>query len=212
LLAAADLDHGYQHDESHSILSLLIGAGANPNSTNLKGQTMIHLLLSTDFYVWRRGQTIRDLIAAGADLEARDSLGNTALLTAALNADIYCGSTDPLEVTHDCGAIYLTEYPVNLEAINRMNRSALMIASENNSLSIVKNLLQKNVRLNQQDQDGSTALILAVKSGNIEILEALLIARADVHLRDLNHQSALDWAKNTNSELAIKYLKFAGAM
>lgn len=60
------------------ILHLLLANGANPNVRNDRGEALLHLLADP--------ASIRALLAAGADIEARDQRGWTPLMSHATDA------------------------------------------------------------------------------------------------------------------------------
>ena len=79
------LDHGWDinngqmlHDAKHghgSRIQVWLRFGADPNSRNDSGQTALHLIAATG----RGRDAIQALVAAGADIDARDNDGRTPL-------------------------------------------------------------------------------------------------------------------------------------
>ena len=95
------------------------------------------------------------LVQAGANLEATDEDGATALMGAAYN-----GQTEAVKVLVQAGA--------NLEATDSYVRTALMLAAENVTTEAVSALVQAGANLVATDEDGMTALMLAARFGNLE--------------------------------------------
>lgn len=58
-----------------------------------------------------------------------------------------------------------------------------MIASENGDLNRVREQLEKGVDVNARSDTGHTALMLAAFAGNLEVVNALLNAKADPNIR-----------------------------
>jgi len=64
-------------------------------------------------------------------------------------------------------------------------------------MEIVQVLVQAGAKLNEKDNTGSTALMMAVYNGHTGIVKALIEAGADLDLKDNNQNTAL--------MLAVKY-------
>ncbi len=73
--------------------------------------------------------------------------------------------------------------------------TALMYASANGNLSIVKYLVSLRVAINARDPNGTTALMWAVYKGRTEVAKFLVSKGADVRLRRDDGDTALDIAK-----------------
>lgn len=88
--------------------------------------------------------------------------------------------------------------------------SALLIAAFDNSLNVVKFLLENKeleVSINQTDGNGFTALIKASFQGHIELVKYLLSMKADPFIRDKKDMSALDHAKENNNIQIISLIE-----
>ena len=70
----------------------------------------------------------------------------------------------------------------------------LQIAATNNFLKIVQILLNHGANVNSQNQNGTSALIMASKYGHKDVVEMLIQRGARVNLQDYNGTSALLWA------------------
>ena len=71
------------------------------------------------------------------------------------------------------------------------NSSALMLAVQVNSSTIVNLLLQAGASVNSQNRDGETALINAIEWGNACCLNVLIQSGADVNMTYQNDETAL---------------------
>ena len=109
------------------------------------------------------GNKLRAVIAAGTSINAIDSHGNTALITA---ADHH--KKDVVELLINNGA--------SLNIQNAKGETALMIAAKEGSTDIVSILLDAEAAPNIRDRKGQTALEKAEESGHPET--AGLIGRA----------------------------------
>ena len=72
---------------------------------------------------------------------------------------------------------------------------ALLAAVDNNCIDVVKLLIDKNVDVNVQDKNGSTALHYAAISGNVDIVRLLLDAKAKTDIKDKSGYTAFSDAE-----------------
>uniref|UniRef100_A0A667YB96 Kinase D interacting substrate 220 n=1 Tax=Myripristis murdjan TaxID=586833 RepID=A0A667YB96_9TELE len=70
----------------------------------------------------------------------------------------------------------------------------LMVAAEQGSLEIVRELIRRGANVNLDDVDCWTALISAAKEGHIDVVRELLENNANLEHRDMGGWSALMWA------------------
>ena len=76
------------------------------------------------------------------------------------------------------------------------NTTLLHLAANSPSLAILDLLLQSNVDLNAQNDDGLTALHVAAMWGRREAVESLLHNGADSTLRDTDDMLPVDYAQS----------------
>ncbi|MDR2932995.1 MAG: ankyrin repeat domain-containing protein [Oscillospiraceae bacterium] len=89
--------------------------------------------------------------------------------------------------------------------------SQLISASEKGDAETVKSLLEKDIYIHAQDQDGRCALVAAAYGNHLPIVDLLIGAGADVNMKDNTLQSAyLISTSEGYTELLDKTLK-AGA-
>lgn len=151
----------------------------------------------------RRGDldTVRALLQQGADVNAPQGDGMTALHWAAER-------NDP-----DMAAM-LVYAGANLSAGTRIGHyTPLHLASKTGSVAVVKTLLQAGANVEARSTNsGVTPLHLAASSGNAEILALLLDRKADVNARESEWgQTPLIFAAAQNRIAAIKTLLARGA-
>ncbi len=139
-------------------------------------------------------QTVAQLLAQGASVNAERSNGATALMIAAKN-----GHTEIVSVLLAQGA------DANARASNGF--TALMIAAKNGHTEIVDKLLAQGADVNARAFFGLTALRIAAQNGHTEIVDKLLAQGADVNARASFGFTALMFAvKNGHTEIVSKLL------
>ncbi|MFG2073412.1 ankyrin repeat domain-containing protein [Nonomuraea maritima] len=110
---------------------------------------------------WDRTEVAEALIAAGADVNARESGGWTALLWAAANG-------------HAAVAGVLIEAGAEIDATNESGDTALTLAARRGALGVVQVLLDAGVDAGKYDGDGDTPLQIAVDWVGVHLESALL--------------------------------------
>ena len=166
---------------------------------------------------------VRDLLRRGANVNAKNGWGITALMYASADGHVevvcvllnhdgvdvniknYIGDTaltwasyyGHLEVVH--ALLMHNGVDVNIKANN--GNTALICASFNGHLELVRALLNHDgVDVNiQKDNDGDTALIMASWNGHVEVARALLNHDGvDVNIKNNNGKTALYRAREEN--------------
>ncbi len=180
---------------------------------------------------------IHAALDAGAELEAKDSEGRTALMVAAysnhleaarvlidaganVNAQdrilnspfLYAGASGFSEIVKMClkaGADY--------HVYNRYGGTALIPACEKGHLEVIKMLLSdKNYPVNHINKLGWTALLEAIilsdgGKKHQEVLRLLIAGGADVNIADGEGVSPLTHARRRNYKEMVSILEKAGA-
>ena len=126
-------------------------------------------------------QKIRNLIKLGADVNAKDKYGMTALMLAVRDNS----NAEVIKILINAGA--------DVNAKHNYGWTALMWAAHHNSnAEVIKALLNAGTDVNAKDNDGMTALMLAVENNsNLEVIKSLINAKADVNAKN---------AKETNDK------------
>ncbi len=176
------------------IITTLIDAGADVNAkTEKDGFTALMIAIAChvpnlpSFGFPTKAQplpTVQLLIERGADLEAQDKFGNTALAIATVR-----DTTDIVEILTKAGAS-----AVGLEKANFLK------AAERGNTDIVRYLLDAGVEVNAVDYAGKTALILASDRGHIDTVRFLIEAGADINI---NHSGTALTAAADGGHLEI---------
>src|SRR5215472_14238454 len=115
-------------------------------------------------------ETLKALIDAGADVNARNQMDATALLWAA-------GDPEKSRLLIERGA--------DVKAQSRQGRTPLMMsAMRPGNSAIVEMILSKGADIQARDRFGATALSLAARAGDLDTVKLLLAKGADPNLRD----------------------------
>ena len=120
-------------------------------------------------------ETVQEALEEGADIQSRDSKGNTPFLIAATN-----GHLDLVQ--------FLLKKGSHIEEANRgkhgsISITALMMASFMGHLDVVEYLIDEKADVNARVTllHGGAALHLAAGAGHLEIVEALILAGANIN-------------------------------
>ena len=146
----------------------------------------------------RNGALVGSLLEAGAEVNAPQPDGTTALHWAAYHND-----TDTAELLVQAGA--------DVNARNRYGIPPLSLACTNGSGALIGLLLGAGAEANAVLEGGETVLMTAARTGNLESVEALLAGGADVNARERNAQTALMWAAAEGHAPVVGALIDAGA-
>jgi ankyrin repeat protein len=160
---------------NHSLISgiLLLLVCILPGAwANAQGNDLINAAGKGDL------ASVRALLDAKADVNAKDTDGGTALTYASQNGH--------LEVVQ---ALLAKGADVNAKMPN--GGTALMIASQGGYREVVQALLDAKADVNAKDIDGVTALMRASQNGQLEVVKALLAKGAEVNAKTDNGVTAL---------------------
>lgn len=125
---------------------------------------------------------VKDLIDKGADVNARDEAGRTALLWVA-------PARDNPEM-----AKFLITKGADVNAKDNAGETALMIAASQSNPGIVTALLEAGAEVDAQNKTGGTALMAAAFRANLEEIKILLNNNADRKVKDKKGRTAFDVA------------------
>ena len=129
-------------------------------------------------------EVIDALIKAGADLEAKDKRGRTALMSA-----VQSRNADAVNALLAGGAKVDTRDEVQATALFRA-------AGPFGNVTVVGSLLNAGAQVNVSDKNGMTPLMWAVRFGDAPRVKALVDAGATIDARDNRGLSAMDYARN----------------
>ena len=148
--------------------------------------------------------SVKSLLAEGADVNAKDWLGKTPLLHACVH-----GSPNPDVVK----ALLAAGADINVHDKGGTTPliAAVTTARGTGQATIIRELLAAGADVNAKDASGGTALMQASADGNTEAVTLLLAKGAKVSIRTANGITALSLAEQYNRPQIIELLKRAGA-
>ena len=159
-----------------SLVSLVVALVVTAHPTmsvgqRASGKDLLRAVMTKDVDAAR----IRDLLSEGADIDARDEAGRTALLIA----------------THDnriAVARALIEAGADVNAKDRIDDGPYLYAGARGHLEILKMTLAHGADVKSTNRYGGTALIPASERGHVDTVRTLIEAGVDV-----DHVNTLGW-------------------
>jgi ankyrin repeat protein len=145
------------HNGRSDVVEALLQAGADANKADDNGATPLIQTAS--------GPIATMLIERGADVNAVNRFGSTALLLAAEE-----GHGDVVEALLQAGA-----------DVNKADENGYAPLSVAASAPIATMLIERGADVNAVNRFGSTALLIAIREGRVDVVEALLQAGAHVN-------------------------------
>jgi ankyrin repeat protein len=146
----------------------------------------------------RNRAAIRELLATGADVNAAQVDGMTALHWAVYNDDAETAGL-------------LVKSRANVNATNRYGVPPLFIACTNGNATLVRLLLDAGADANASLPGGETVLMTAARVGSLEALKALLARGANPNAQERRDQTALMWAAAEGHATVVRALIEAGS-
>ena len=145
-----------------------------------------------------RAALVRTLVDGGADVNAPQVDGMTALHWAAYHDDT-------------ATARLLVRSGADADAANRYGVRPLSLAATNGNADLVRLLLDAGADANRALFGGETVLMTAARTGSLEAVEALLAHGADPDAGERRGQTALMWAAAEGHPGIVHALVAAGA-
>ena len=206
-------------------LNLLLYARANPNIGYVDGDTCLHIAVTQE---WSK-EIFQKIIDHGADVNATNKESRTVLAIACLKRNegaihvflnagadpkiadnIYGDTCLHKAVRHDCSVEVLRaiiDHGAVVNATNKKNRTALVIACLNKNEVAINVLLNDGADPNIADVDADTCLHIAVtQECSKEVLQAIIDHGVDVNAANKENETALTIACVYENEGAINAL------
>lgn len=174
-------------NEKHSTVALLLAKGANPNIPGRKGVTP---LIAAAFK--GNDQIFETLLTHGANVNAVDETGKSAMVYAAAR-----GFDDIVKRLLDAGVSAQQRYGNDLTAL-------MWAAGHDDGVGatavgrVIDVLLAHGARLDDTDNRGRSALMIAASLGDAATVDIILKRGADRTLKDKEGNTALDLAPNAD--------------
>lgn len=181
------------------IFEELLKYGANPNSVDSKGNSVLSLILST----YNATGAIA-LIKHGADVNPINKTTIPPLLTAMSGQRVYPKSKEFSDLLK-----LMFEKKVDVNVQGPDGYSPLRLATSYNDVEMVKYLLELKADPNTKDIQWETPLYWAAYNGNLPIVELLLNAGADPNIVAKDKETALMKAASSgHKEVVLKLLEY----
>lgn len=197
---ALQLAVGSSNLESAKILIKLV---KNINHQDKNGRTVLHVSAS-----YNDASTVQDLLSRGADVNKISSDGETALHVA-----VRYGTADTMVLLIDAGSDVNSKVktsgdtPLHLTLNNEFN--------EKNYLSLMQYLLSCGAKTGVRNNDGKTALQIAIARNDLNAAKILIQAdEVSANVKDIwsTGNTALHLVTSFNDVATIKYLMSIGAI
>jgi ankyrin repeat protein len=147
----------------------------------------------------RDAEAVRKLIKDGAEINAAQGDGMTALHWAAMRGDAEMAAT-------------LLYAGASTRATTRLNNyTPLHLAAQAGHLAVIEALLKGGANASAATSNGTTPLMLAAASGNAAAVKLLVGKGADLNAVETNGQTALMFAAANDRPDVVKALVDAGA-
>jgi ankyrin repeat protein len=148
------------HSNRYPVFRLIMDAKPNVNAKTLDGWTPLHAAAASGYVGYQEKEEdsvnrVRDLLAAGAVLEARDLNGRTPLHWAAMQGALVDVGVSDFMVKA------LLAAGANVNAVDRLGRTPLHYAAAQGFDPIVAALLKAGARSDAKDNQGETPADLA---------------------------------------------------
>jgi len=160
----------------------------NQDKQEKLNKQLIQAVISGKFF------NVRRILGKGADVNAKDSNGYTALHHAAKKND--------KKIIKE-----LLDRRADINAKDLAGKTALHYAVEMNDKKIIKELLDRGADVNAKDSNGYTAVHTAVYYGYREIVELLLEKGADVNVTDGFGRTPLQIAESHGFEEIVLFFE-----
>jgi ankyrin repeat protein len=134
------------------------------------------------------------LVEAAADVNEKDSQGQTALTRATLANDVIGFQ------------IYLNHPWCRVDEEDLSGASALIAASRVGNFSMVESLLAFGASIERKDKGGLNSFLVACESSHVSVLDKLIKRGADINAVDPTGRNGLMLAARVGHVLCVEYL------
>ena len=188
------------------VMQLLLENKAQPNEKDKYGNTPLHMCINDSQWMENKEQfykKVQLLIDNGAKLDEKNNSGKS-----------------PLKLAEKRGFWEILEFlrarsPENPSDEELLVRAFFDASQQKNKQAILESCLQQGVNINAVDEEGNTALHLAVDTGQIEVVQFLLNNGADITVKNNDGKTPLHCAcefskANKHPEIILLLLALEG--
>lgn len=177
------------------ILKTLISHGCDLNSRTETGETALMLCA-----VFGHQECFHELLLAEADFGAVNKAGHHVIAIAeATNHGAFIH-----QIIWDAIVSGKKVYSSNMQIF-----SPLFFVARHGNARVMKKLLeQKGVDLNQQDNFGFSAAMIAAQGGHMEVFKVLIFAGADIGLKNVKGETAISLAEKSGNKERCERILF----
>ena len=185
------VEYGYGGDE---VTNYLIEKGADLNAVNSEGNTALMLAIGRN-----NGKAVTKLLAHGAAIDILNKDRQSALhLASAGVRSKFVAALLAMKPSVGTG--------VDVNGLDAKGRTPLMLAADNEGFvpdEVMQLLLSNGAKIDAQDPEGNTALLISTRVGSLAGVEFLLAKGARVDLRNKQGETALMLAKRIHENRKI---------
>lgn len=177
-----------------TILGLLINAGCNVNSISGSGDTALMICAR-----YKQGECLKLLASSGSDFGLSNASGESAASIAASVRWTHGFQRAVLDV--------IQAGKVAKSSNSEIFSSLVFVTRANNVEALTKLTKQPYFNLDEKDENGFSAVMVAAAAGNVEAFRQLVNAGADVTTQNKYGETAISIAEaNQNSDAFAKIL------
>ena len=150
------------------IFTTLIHNKVNFNATDNEGKTPLHHAAASSFRV-----LMEELINHGADINAQDNEGHTPFTLQLLSAPNSIVSFIDLFIAHKANFQARFKVKTHEDEIE-MGPLTYLISKGNRNMDLLKLLINNGLLVNEQDENGDSGLIYAIKQNSTRLVKFIL--------------------------------------
>ncbi|MDR0409740.1 MAG: ankyrin repeat domain-containing protein [Spirochaetaceae bacterium] len=193
-------------DVHKAAFELLLSHNANPNLRDRRGDSPLHIVIALN----RDADIIETLLRSGADVTMHNIEGKTPLYMAveenrlSLLPPLLAYNSDIFAVTNENKTPFGFAMSSNREALNYIITENTVVQSDSNGntpliaavqlggdTEIIQRILDKNALINARNQDGDTALHIAVRQNNAAAGTLLITRGSDIFAQNAKGESPI---------------------